>query len=36
MLAYANVYVGCFALFLELVALAPLWPEATDASRNAD
>jgi hypothetical protein len=30
MLAYANVYLGCFALFLELIALAPLWPEATE------
>jgi hypothetical protein len=27
MLAYANVFLGCLALFLEMVELAPLWTE---------
>jgi hypothetical protein len=27
MLAYANVFLGCLALFLEMVELAPVWPE---------
>lgn len=31
MFAYVNVYLGCLALFLELVALAPLWPEASES-----
>lgn len=30
MLAYANVYLGCLALVLEFVAMAPVWPEAAD------
>lgn len=32
MLAYANVYLGCFALLLELVAMAPVWPEASEGA----
>lgn len=27
MLAYINVYLGCLAIFLELVAGAPYWPD---------
>lgn len=27
MLVYVNGYLGCCALFLELIARAPLWPE---------
>ena len=27
MLAYVNVYLGCLALLLEMVELAPLWTE---------
>lgn len=27
MLIYINVYLGCLALLLEVIELAPVWPE---------